>query len=328
MSPTPSEPYSGPLPELLPLLERVRRVVTSSVRGFVRHDGFTSSAALAFFFLMSLFPFLIFLASSLALMPIPHLATRMVRLVSHFVPDQTMPMVESMLTSTMHTDNRMLSAGFILAVISASNAVAAMSDALNTIYEVKGIQSFWKSRLNAVSMTFVLGALVTIALGAILLGPHFAGELARVFNVSRSFVAFWPYIRWALVITSALASMELLYFLGPARQHSLRKQFPGSVFAVVVWIGSSGLLGIYLRKFSYFNAMYGTLASFIVLMMWLQFTAMAILLGAELNVELEKRKKNATWPVEPVRESPGTQTVAAAKEALKQDNSEPELDVF
>ena len=317
MSPTPSEPYSGPLPELLPLLERVRRVVTSSVRGFVRHDGFTSSAALAFFFLMSLFPFLIFLASSLALMPIPHLATRMVRLVSHFVPDQTMPMVESMFDSTMRTNNGLLSAGFILAVISASNAVAAMSDALNTIYEVKGIQSFWKSRLNAVSMTFVLGALVSVALSAILLGPHFAGELARVFNVSRSFVAFWPYIRWALVITSALASMELLYFLGPARQHSLRKQFPGSVFAVVVWIGSSGLLGIYLRKFSYFNAMYGTLASFIVLMMWLQFTAMAILLGAELNVELEKRK-NATGPMEPVRESPGTQTVAAAKEPLKQ----------
>src|SRR5450631_4913065 len=82
-----SEPYSGPLPELLPLLERVRRIVLSSVRGFIRHDGFTSSAALAFFFLMSLFPFLIFLASALALLPIPHLATRMTHLVSHFIPE-------------------------------------------------------------------------------------------------------------------------------------------------------------------------------------------------------------------------------------------------
>lgn len=288
MPPTTSEKYSGPLPELLPLLERVRRVVTSSVRGFVRHDGFTSSAALAFFFLMSLFPFLIFLASALALMPIPHLATRMTHLVSHFIPQETMPMVENMFASTMRTNNGLLSAGFILAVIATSNAAAAMASALNAIYEVKETQTFWKSRLNAVSVTFVLGALVTVALGAMLLGPHFAGELARVFNVSHSFVAFWPYIRWALVATSALASMELLYFLGPARQNSLRKQFPGSVFAVVVWIGSSGLLGIYLRKFSYFNAMYGTLASFIVLMMWLQFTAMAILLGAELNVELER----------------------------------------
>src|ERR1017187_7844424 len=106
MPTTPSQPYSGPLPELLPLLERVRRVVTSSVRGFVRHDGFTSSAALAFFFLMSLFPFLIFLASALALMPIPQLAMRLTNLVAHFIPEQTMPMVESILDSTMRTDRK------------------------------------------------------------------------------------------------------------------------------------------------------------------------------------------------------------------------------
>src|SRR5664279_5249805 len=296
MSPTPSEPYSGPLPELLPLLERVRRVVTSSVRGFVRHDGFTSSAALAFFFLMSLFPFLIFLASALALMPIPHLATRMTHLVSHFIPEQTMPMVEGMFDSTMRTNNGLLSAGFILAVISASNAIAAMSDALNTIYEVKETQTFWRSRVHAVSVTFVVGAMISVALGAMLLGPHFGRELARVFNVNRSFVEFWPYMRWGLVLTCALASIEMLYFAGLRQRRTLKQQFPGSVFAVVVWIGSSGLLGIYLRKFSYFNAMYGTLASFIVLMMWLQFTAMAILLGAELNMELEKRK-NAIGPV-------------------------------
>src|ERR1035438_8637350 len=256
MSPTPSEPYSGPLPELLPLLERVRRVVTSSVRGFVRHDGFTSSAALAFFFLMSLFPFLIFLASALALMPIPQLAMRLTNLVAHFIPEQTMPMVESILDSTMRTNNGLLSAGFILAVISASNAVAAMSDALNTIYEVKETQTFWRSRVRAVWVTFVVGAMMSVALGAMLLGPSFGRELARVFNVSHSFVAFWPYTRWTLVMTCALASIEMLYYAGLRRQHTLRQQFPGSVFAVVVWIGSSGLLGIYLRKFAYFNAMY------------------------------------------------------------------------
>ena len=286
-----SEPYSGPLPELLPLLERVRRIVLSSVRGFIRHDGFTSSAALAFFFLMSLFPFLIFLASALALLPIPHLATRMTHLVSHFIPEQTMPMVEGMLDSTMRTNNGLLSAGFILAVIAASNAVAAMADSLNKIYEVKEKQTFWRSRVHAVSVTFVVGAMISVALGAMLLGPHFGRELARVFNVNRSFVAFWPYMRWTLVLTCALASIEMLYYVGLRQQHTLRQLFPGSIFGVVVWIGSSGLLGIYLRKFSYFNAMYGTLASFIVLMMWLQFTAMAILLGAELNVELEKQKK-------------------------------------
>jgi len=287
MPTTEPDQYAGPLPEIVPRLEDVRRLVTATVGSFLRHNGLTSSAALAFFFLMSLFPFLIFLASALALLPIPHLATRMVHLVSHFVPDQTMPMVESMLNSTMHTNNGLLSAGFILAVIAASNAFAVLATELNTIYDVRETRTFWSKRLSAIYVTFVVGGMTTVALSAMLLGPHFGGELARVFNVSRTFVMVWPIMRWALVITCALVSIEMLYFLGPNRKHTLRQQFAGSVFALAVWIGSSGLLGIYLRKFSYFNAMYGTLASFIVLMMWLQFAAMAILLGAELNVQLE-----------------------------------------
>jgi membrane protein len=291
MPTTEPDEYTGPLPEVVPRLEYVRTLVMESMRGFLRHHGFTSSAALAFFFLMSLFPFLIFLASALALLPIPHLAMRTVRLVSHFVSQQTMPMVESMLTSTMHSNKGLLSAGFILAVIAASNAFAAMATALNTIYEVKETRAFWKSRLSAISVTFIEGGMSTIALSAMLLGPHFGREMARVFNVSHLFVVIWPYMRWTLAVSCALASIELLYYLGPNRKHTLRQQFAGSVFAVVVWIISSGLLGIYLRRFAYFNAMYGTLASFIVLMIWLQFTAMAILLGAELNVQMERLKQ-------------------------------------
>jgi membrane protein len=282
--------YAGPLPEVVPRLDSARRLVTATVRSFLRHDGLTSSAALAFFFLMSLFPFLIFLASALALLPIPHLAERMVHLVSHFIPEQTMPMVDNMLTSTMHTNNGLLSAGFILAVIAASNAIASMATALNTIYEAEETRSFWEKRLSAIYVTFAVGGMTAIALSAMLLGPHFGRELERVFNVSHTFVAVWPVMRWVLVLTCALAAIGTLYYMGPNCKHTLRQQLAGSLFAVAVWIASSGLLGIYLRKFSYFNAMYGTLASFIVLMMWLQFTAMAILLGAELNVALEKQQ--------------------------------------
>src|SRR5271166_5774310 len=154
------------------------RTVIATVRSFLRHDGITTSAALAFYFLMSLFPFLIFLGSALALLPIPRLEVRMVRLVSHFVPELTMPMVDSVLKSTMHTSNGLLSAGFLLAVIAASNAFAAMATALNTIYEGGENLSFWTSRFRAIYITFAVGGMTTVALGAMLLGPHFGRELA------------------------------------------------------------------------------------------------------------------------------------------------------
>ncbi len=261
------------------------------MRSFLRHNGVTTSAALAFYFLMSLFPFLIFLASALALLPIPHLAAHMVQLSSHFVPDETMPMIHSMLTSTMHTSHGLVSVGFVLAVVAASNAFAAMITAFNTIYEVKETRTFWRNRLNAVYITFVVGGMTAVAVSAMLLGPHFGRELARVFNVNNTFVTVWPFLRYVLAVGCALASVETLYYLGPNRRHALREQLVGSVFAVAVWIASSGVLGIYLRRFSYLNAMYGTLASFIVLMIWLQITAIAILLGAELNVTIENSKQ-------------------------------------
>lgn len=286
------------MPELQGLEHRisprstVRRIfrhhlVLATVRSFLVHNGITTSAALAYYFLLSLLPFLIFLASALALLPIPHLATKMVQLASHFVPSQTMPMVDSMLKSTMHADTRILSAGFVLAVLAASNAIAVMIAELDMIYESSGRMSFWSSRLRALYITAMVGGMTVVALSAMLLGPGFGRELARVFDIPDSFVDFWPLLRYILAVSCALASVEVLYFLGPRRKHSLRQQFPGSMFAVLVWIVSTALLGIYLRRFSYMNAMYGTLSSFIVFMIWMQITAAAILLGAELNVELE-----------------------------------------
>ena len=134
----------------------------------------------------------------------------------------------------------------------------------------------------------VVGAMMFVAVSAMLLGPHFGRELERVFGVSHTFTIVWPTLRWVLAVTFALSSIEVLYYLGVTRKHSLRQQLPGSVFAVVVWLVSSGVMGVYFRRFSYINAMYGTLASFIILAVWLQITAIAILLGAELNVQVEQ----------------------------------------
>ena len=268
------------------------RLLITAVRSFLRHDGMTSSAALAFYFLMSLLPFLIFLASALALLPIPHLATRMVKLARHFAPAETMPVMESMLTSTMRSSGKLLSAGFLLTIVAASNAFAAANQSLHTIFEKGTPGSFWKSRMKAISITFAIGGLTTVALSAMLLGPHFGQILEHIFGINHKVVWIWPVMRYVLAVGGALASLEMIYYMGSGRSHSFGKQLPGAFFAVLVWFSSSALLGIYLRRFAYLNAMYGALASFIVLMIWLQITAIAILLGAELNVALAKVKNS------------------------------------
>ena len=269
-------------------VQYVGRVATATVRGFLTHNGLTTSAALAFYLLLSLLPFLIFLTSALSLLPVRHLASRMIQLAWHFVPASTMPMVETMLNSTIETSHGLISIGFILAVIAASNGFAVLASLLNTIYEVNEGPGFWKTRLSAVGTTMVVGAMMFVALSAMLLGPHFGRELEHVFGVSHTFTMVWPTLRWVLAVTCALASIEALYYLGVNRKHTLRQQLPGSVFALIIWIVSSGVMGLYFRRFAYINAMYGTLTSVIILAVWLQITAVAILLGAELNVRVRQ----------------------------------------
>src|SRR6516225_3870123 len=151
----------------------LRSVMLDVFRGFVRHDALTQSAALAFFFLMSMFPFLIFVASALALLPIGHLVERTTELLSNFLPEQLMPLAVSVLSSTMRISKGLLCIGFLGAVVFASNGFAAMIAALDKTYEVKETRSFWRLRLLAIAMTLVIGSLIGLALIAMLLGPHF-----------------------------------------------------------------------------------------------------------------------------------------------------------
>jgi membrane protein len=265
-------------------------------RGFSRHNSLSQSAGLAFFFLMSLFPFLIFLASALALLPIHHLVDRVTELVSNFIPDENVPLTTSILNATLRTNRGLLSAGFIGAVVFASNGFAAMITALDITHEVPETRSFWRVRWLAIWLTFAVGGLTSLALAVMLLGPHFGLVLADAIDISDVFVAIWPLMRWIVVVVFSITSIELLYYWGPNKDHTLLSQLPGAVLAVVLWAVSSALLGIYLRSFAYTNAAYGTLGAFIALMLRFQLSALAILMGAELNAQLTRRREaGARW---------------------------------
>jgi membrane protein len=270
-----------------------RAICVDMLRGFTRHDFLNQSAALAFFFLTSMFPFLIFLGSALALLPIHHLVERTTELVSNFVPSPSMPMVSSVLSATLHSSKGLLSIGFLGAVVFASSGFAAMIAALDVTYEVKETRSFWRVRLLAIWITFVVGGLIVLALTVMLLGPHFGRWLSNLLDVSDQFVSVWPYMRWVVILTCMLSSFELLYFWGPNARHTFKSQIPGAVFAVLLWAFSSAMLGVYIRSFSYFNSTYGVLGVFILLMLRFQLSALAILLGAELNAQLAKRGEAA-----------------------------------
>ena len=262
-----------------------------------RNHTLQMAAALAYYFVLSLFPALIFLSAVVAYLPVPDLFNQALALMARFLPADAMGLVRRVVADVI-SPNRgtFLSLGILGTLWSASGGFAAMIEALNVAYEVKDDRPFWKTRPLAIGLAFLTGVLLLIALSVMVVGPRFGEWLAGKVHLSGFFVLLWPYLHWTIAIGFTILAVEALYFLAPNVKQRFRATLPGAVVAVGSWIGLSYLLGLYFRHFSSFNKTYGTLGAAIALMIWLYWTSFAVLVGAELNDELAKISESGKLP--------------------------------
>ena len=255
----------------------------------VQNHTLQMAAALAYYFVLSFFPALIFLSAVVAYLPVPDLFNQALALMARFLPADSMGLVRRVLGDVV-TPNRgtFLSFGILGTLWAASGGFAAIIEALDTAYQVKDDRPFWKTRPLAVGLVFIVGALVLISLSVMVVGPRFGEWLAGRIHLSGLFVLLWPYIHWTIAVGFAVVAIEALYFLAPNVKQRFIATLPGAVLSVGCWIGLSYVLGTYFRHFGSFNRTYGTLGAAIALMVWLYWTGFAMLVGAELNAELAK----------------------------------------
>jgi membrane protein len=247
------------------------------------------AAALSYYFVLSLFPALIFLSAVVAYLPVPDLFNQTMALMARFLPSDSMGLVRGVLADVVSPNKgTFLSFGMLGTLWAASGGFAAAIEALNIAYEVKDDRPFWKTRPLAVGLASMIGALLLVALSVMIAGPRFGEWLAGRVHLSTLFVLLWPYIHWTIAAGFTILAVEALYFLAPNVQQRFSATLPGAVLAVACWIGLSYLLGIYFRHFANFNKTYATLGAGIALMVWLYWTGFAMLVGAELNAELAK----------------------------------------
>ncbi len=258
----------------------------------VRNHTLQMAAALAYYFVLSLFPALIFSSAVVAYLPVPDLFNQALALLARFLPADAMGLVRRVLADVVSPNKgTFLSLGILGTLWAASGGFAATIEALNIAYDVRDDRPFWKTRALAVGLAFLTGTLMLVALSVMVVGPRFGGWLAGRVHLSELFVLLWPYIHWTVAAAFTILAIEALYFLAPNLKQRFRATLPGAVVAVSCWIGLSYLLGIYFRHFGNFNKTYGTLGAAVALMVWLYWTGFAMLVGAELNQELAKISK-------------------------------------
>jgi membrane protein len=258
----------------------------------IQNHTMLMAAALSYYFVLSLFPALVFLSAGLAYLPFPDLLDSPSSVFAHLLPADAMTVIAKAITDVVGPHKAtLLSFGVVGTLWAASGGFSAAIEALDVAYDANDNRPFWVTRSLALGLTFVTGILFLIAFGVMIVGPQFGEWLAARIHLSRLFVLLWPAIHWTIAIAFTVLAVEALYFFAPNIKQRFLATLPGAVLAVGCWIGMSYLLGIYFRHFAHFDRTYGTLGAAIALMVWLYWTGFAMLVGAELNAELAKRSR-------------------------------------
>jgi membrane protein len=267
---------------------RLWDLIKNAFNDIMNNHIMSLAAGLSYYFVLSLFPFLILLASLLAYLPIPHLFDQILVMMARVVPSDSMRLVYKVVGTVVHPNGGLLTLGIIGTLWASSGGFNSLIEALNVAYNIPETRPIWKTRLLSVGLTFVIGGLLTVALATMVFGPKLGEWIADLVGLGSAFVRVWPYIKWGVSIAFTVLAVELLFWWAPNVRQRFRSTLPGAIIGVVFWIGSSYLLGFYFRHFANYNKTYGILGAAIALMVWLYWSWFAVLIGAEINAEVLK----------------------------------------
>lgn len=267
------------------------RLIATVYSELWRTRAFTIAAALAFYFLTSMVPLLVIFWSLLQFLPVPDVFQQLLNFMAEIVPPDSMTFVERIVSDIL-TPNRgkLLSFGVLGYLWAATGGFSALIESLDIAYDVPVSRPWWRDRLRALLLTFTSGGLVSLSVGLLISGPYLGHFLSQVFPFFSAIEHLWPLLRLALIGVTFVTSVEFVYYLGPNCRHSFLSTLPGAIVAIVIWLLGSAGLNYYLTHLSNYNATYGSMGAIIGLMLWFYITALAMLIGAELNAELTKQR--------------------------------------
>jgi membrane protein len=260
-----------------------------------KRDNLTDlAAALTYYALLSIFPMLLAVLSILGLFG--ESATR--PLIDNLRELSPGPARDTVITAVENLQRSQGAAGvlFVIGVAgalwSASRYIAAFMRAANVIYEVDEGRPIWKKLPLRLGMTVVLAVALVAATVAVAVTGDLASQAGDLLGLGDTAVTVWNFAKWPVAIVLVALLLALLYWAAPNVRHpGFRWLTPGAVLAIVVWIAGSVGFTIYLANFSSYNRTYGALAGVIIFLVWLWLTNVGVLLGAELNAELERGRQ-------------------------------------
>jgi membrane protein len=278
------------------------------------------AAQLAYYLLLALVPALVFLIALTSFFPAQAI-DQLMNSVATVAPGEMTQLVRDQFASISQGQHGgLLTFGFAMALWSSSAAVVAITDALNRAYDIDEARPWWKVRLTAILLTIGLAAFVLVAMGLVLVGPTIADWLAARTGLGSVFAWTWKIVQWPIVFALVATALAVLNYFGPDADQDWTWVSPGAVLATMLWLVASLAFKLYVANFANYNETYGSLGGIIVLMLWFYISGLAILVGAEMNAEIEHASPYGKDPGEKVpgqRKKLGARAARAYEEARR-----------
>jgi membrane protein len=265
-----------------------KELATRTGKEISADDLLNLAAQQAYYFFFALFPALLTLISIASFFPIDNLMGQVVDQLGRVAPPEALKINTDQIADISRSGHGgVMTFAFLLTIWSSSGAMVSIISTLNAAYDITEGRPFWKVRLIAMALTVGMSLFILISIALVLVGPTLAEHLATTLHMGPAFKWTWWILQWPLVLTLVASGIGLVYYFAPDAEQDWVWITPGSVVATLLWVVVSLGLKLYIAYFGNYNETYGTLAGFIVLLTWFYLSGLAILIGAELNAEIE-----------------------------------------
>lgn len=260
-------------------------------------NGLGLAAQLAYYFFLALFPALLFFIALASFFISPQVIDQVVDMLAGVAPAAVVEIIREQLQELSKSQSGgLMTFGVAAAIWSSSAAMVGLIEALNRAYDVEDARPWWKQRMIAILLTVGVAIFILLSITLVITGPQLAEYVARQVGLGAAFEWTWKVLQWPLVLALIVTAFGLIYYAAPHVDQDFVWLTPGSVLAATLWLAGSVAFRFYVVNFGSYNATYGAIGGVMVLMLWLYLSGLAIIVGAEMNAEIERELPHGREP--------------------------------
>lgn len=271
----------------------LHEVATFFFRGVIEGSINSRASSIAFNFFLAIFPAIIFFFTLIPYIPVPDFHLKLMVLLRDIIPEHAFITIESTITDIIVRPRRgLLSLGFIMALYFSTNGISSIIEAFNMTVHTQLSRTFIQQRLVSIYLVIIISMLTVIAIVLITSGTLVLDFLAKKhILIGGTYYYLLQTGKWAIIISLLYVGFSTLYYYAPVKKNRFRFFSAGSILATFLTLIISLGFDYYISNFSKYNALYGSIGTLIVLLLWIYFNANILLIGFELNASIYTASK-------------------------------------